>query len=308
MDLPKPYSQTHVAIGNVNLDVSLRIPRLPGPEENVRASDFWIGLGGAATNYAIAVARLQQRSVLVARAGREARLLGLLEALKREGVNVEYVSVVDEPIGVVVVLIDQSMSRRSMITMRGANERLSAADIPRLKAEVAHFASVKPAVVVDAVRMGKVDDCAMVSYDPGGEAFQDPLGVLDAARHVDFLMVNDKELEAIAGSSTAESASRLLSGRLRGVLVKLGEMGAALVTRDGVVGVKARRPRGVVDVTGAGDAFNAAFNIWYTATGDIKSALQVAVAAGTAKTLRRGSSSMPSWEEILGSLRLLDAS
>ena len=306
MDLPKPYSQAHVAIGNVNLDVSLRIPRLPGPEENVRANDFWIGLGGAATNYAIAVARLQQRSMLVARAGREARLLGLLDAIKREGVNVDYVNVVDEPIGVVVVLIDQSQSKRSMITMRGANERLSTGDIPHVKAEVAHFASVKPTVVVDAVRQGRVDECAVVTYDPGGEAFQDPGGVIEAAKHVDFLMVNDRELEAITGSSTAESAAKLLSGRLRGVLVKLGEMGAALVTRRGVASVRVRKAPSVVDVTGAGDAFNAAFNVWYVATGDVRGALRVAVAAGTAKTLRRGSSSMPSWDEIIGSLGLLD--
>lgn len=292
--------QTHLAVGNINLDVTLSIPRLPGPDENVRARDFWLGLGGAATNYAIAVARLGHKPVLVARAGREAVALGLLDSLKREGVDISLVRLVDEPIGVVVVLLVREMGTRSMVTMRGANELLDASLIPRGRWDVVHFASVKPSLIEEA----DYGHARLVTYDPGGEVFVDPEGVRRAAGMVDVVMVNARELEAVAGGDSVEHVLGLMQGRLRYLIVKKGRGGAVLFSKDGKVhnidSFHVDRP---VDVTGAGDAFDAAFNVWLLETGDPATALRAAVAAGSVKTLKRGSSSMPyrgEVEEVIG--------
>ena len=296
----EPHLQRHLAVGNINLDVTLSIPRLPGPDENVRAREFWLGLGGAATNYAIAVARLGHKPVLVARAGREAVALGLLNTLKREGVDVSLVRVVDEPIGVVVVLLVSEMGTRSMVTMRGANELLDASLVPRGSWDVVHFASVKPAVLEGA----DYGESKLVSYDPGGEVFVDPEGVRRAAGLVDVMMVNVKELEAIAGGTGVDEALALMRGRLRYLVVKKGRGGAVLLSRDGsVYNVNSFQVERPVDVTGAGDAFDAAFNVWLLETGDPAKALEAAVAAGSAKTLKRGSSSMPYRSEVEEMLR-----
>jgi len=292
--VPPRNSQEHVAVGNINIDVTLRVPRLPRPEENIRAIEHWIGLGGAASNYAIAVSRLGQRVSLVARAGREAVALGLLERLKEAGVDLSHVEVSDEPSGIVVVLLPHSPrgSFRSMITFRGANEGLRASMIPE-RGDVIHLASVTPEIVGEACGSRR-----LCTYDPGGEAFRDPQGVSRASAGVDYLLLNAKELGALTGDSNPESATTLLEGRLKMVAVKHGRGGAVLVDRGGVLARAVPPPLGVVDVTGTGDAFDAAFNIWLLWRGDPLEALRAGVAAGAAKVARRGSSNMPRLEEV----------
>lgn len=296
MDVPRPTKQRHVVVGNINIDVTLVVPRLPGPDENVRATDFWVGLGGAAANYSIAVVKLGHEASLVARAGREAKALGLLELLEENGVDISRVKVVNEPAGVVVVIMIPGIGSRSMITMRGANAALSADMIPSAAGDVLHLASVKPEIVMEASEKLGYD---IVSYDPGGEAFHNPKGVSEAASQVDILMLNNRELEAIAGGPVVDAALRLLKGRLKFLVVKYGKGGAVLIEKGGTTYyVSSFRIEKPVDVTGAGDAFDAAFNVWLLETGDARKALKAAVAAGAVKTTKKGSSSMPSRGEV----------
>ena len=292
--LPPRSSQEHVAVGNINIDISFRLDKLPGPEENVKAREHWVGLGGAASNYAIAAARLGQRSLLVARTGREAVALGLIDKLRSEGVDVSHVEVVDEPSGfVVVLLVTGAEAYRSMITARGANAGLRPSMIPE-RGDVIHFASVAPKIVAGGCGGGR-----LCTYDPGGEVFSDPGGVLKALRGVDYLFINSSELRALLGDPDPGAATALVGGRLRLVVVKLGGGGAVLVDSAGII--EEAEPPHVepVDVTGAGDAFDAAFNAWLLWTGDPSKALVAGVAAGAAKVSRRGSSNMPRAGEIL---------
>ncbi|MEB3773870.1 MAG: carbohydrate kinase family protein, partial [Desulfurococcales archaeon] len=139
-----------------------------------------------------------------------------------------------------------------------------------------------------------------ISYDPGGEAFRDPAGVAEATRHVDFLLLNSNELKAITGGVGYEHASRLIGGRVKLVVVKAGVEGAYAVGDNGVVYMANPPPRvRVVDVTGAGDSFNAAFLVWLKSGRSIGESLRAGVAAGTAKVARMGSSNMPSLAEVV---------
>jgi sugar/nucleoside kinase (ribokinase family) len=158
-----------------------------------------------------------------------------------------------------------------------------------------HFASVNPSLVVGAGgRLGSRSS----SYDPGGEAYRDPAGVREAIAYVNRIFVNEKELEVLIGAGDPPEARKLLEGRAEIVVVKRGPRGATAVTRDEVVEVKAPKVEKLVDVTGTGDAFNAAFNIYYQRTRDLGEALKHAVAAGALKATIRGSSNMPSREEV----------
>ncbi len=306
--VPPRLAQEHIAVGNINLDISVRVPRLPGPDENVVATEYWIGLGGAATNYAVAVARLGQRSRLVAVAGHEAERLGLLDRLLEAGVDIGSVRISGKPTGIVIVLLSPAGGEeaRSMVTMRGANLELDASTVPP-GGDVVHLASVRPALV------GRV--CGgerLCTYDPGGVAFHDPEGVARAAGHSEYLMLNLRELEAVTGTRGVEAATTMLSGRLKMVVVKYGSGGAALVDAYGVLG-EAEPPStpSIVDVTGAGDAFDAAFNVWLLWKRDPLEALRAGVAAGAAKVARRGSSNMPGLKEvasIIGRVRLVPSS
>jgi len=136
------------------------------------------------------------------------------------------------------------------------------------------------------------------SYDPGGEVFRAPKRVIRALGSVDYALLNSKELECLTSDPSPESATSLIGGRLRFVVVKHGEGGAVLVDSSGVV-ASAKPPKvEIVDATGAGDAFNAAFNVWMLWSGEPLEALRAGVAAGAAKVARRGSSNMPALDEV----------
>ncbi len=302
MDVSRP-TQWHIAVGNLNLDISLSLSRFPSKDDVVFASDSWIGVGGAATNYAIAVARMGHRVSLVARTGREAVNLGILDKLRESGVDVEWVEIVDgEPMGVVVVLMVPGESVRTMITIRGANAGLRGEMIPFKAGDHLHLSSVRYWIVEEVA--GRVEGRS-ISYDPGGEAIRDPKEVRRVSSLVDIVFLNSRELEALTGGSSIDDARSMIKGNLKMVLVKQGMGGAFLVTRNESIVVDPPRGIRVVDVTGAGDAFDAAFNIWFNASAPLEEALRAAVAAGAAKVCRRGSSNMPTLGEVYNYLELV---
>ncbi|MCE4603255.1 MAG: PfkB family carbohydrate kinase [Desulfurococcales archaeon] len=293
MDLPGP-GERHLSVGNINLDIVLSVPHPPGLEESLVALDQWIGLGGAAANYAIAMARMGGRCSIVAATGGVSEDLGLLSILRGTGVDVSHVKLVPgEGPGVAVVISIPSISSRIIVKSRGANRHLRPEDLPIGRWAHVHLASVDPML---AARASEMYDS--VSYDPGGVAISSPREVLSVAPLVDYVMVNSRELEALAGGSGVDSARRLLGGRVKAVVVKMGVEGAYAVSRMGVVRVTSPRVK-VLDTTGAGDAFNAAFNLWISRGASLGDALRAGVAAGAAKVSRIGSSSMPSLEEVL---------
>lgn len=303
MVLPRSPRQTHVAVGNVNIDITLVLDRLPGPEDNVFASESWVVLGGAATNYSIAVARAGHRSLLVSRVGGDAARLGVLETLGNEGVDTSFVEVAgSEGTGMVVVLMVKPLSTRSMITYRGANEGVLEVKIPTVKGHY-HLASVPPRLVARLRR--ELGEEASISYDPGGEAFRRPREVVDNSRYADWIFINTMEIRSITGSREPESAVDMVRGRTEFVVVKHGAGGASVVTRDHILSIDSPPKVDVVDVTGAGDAFDAWFNMALLSGMNLGEALKIGVAAGAAKVGKRGSSSMPLPSEVESVYRMV---
>ncbi len=285
------HRQEHVSIGNLNIDITVEIREYPKPDTTIFAERAWIGPGGAATNYAVAIARMGQAVKLVARTGEDALRLGIIDELERAGVDTSYVQVAKgESPGTVVVLVNPSDSSRAMVSVRGANAGLSGTLVPP-GGDVYHFASTSPRVIREASQaLGGV-----VSYDPGSEVFRGIEGLEDLSGVVRILYLSLKEAERIPHPNT----KNLLELGFELVVIKLGEEGAIAYSRDGVYRARPVRLEGLVDVTGAGDVFDAAFNLCWAAGCGIESSLEFAVLVGAIKTTRRGSSNAPSRQDIL---------
>jgi sugar/nucleoside kinase (ribokinase family) len=79
-------------------------------------------------------------------------------------------------------------------------------------------------------------------------------------RAASFVSLNEAEAREIARTpSVARAARKLLDGGPRGVIVKLGEYGAAFASKDDYFVAPGYPLEEVVDPTGAGDAFAGAF-------------------------------------------------
>lgn len=85
-------------------------------------------------------------------------------------------------------------------------------------------------------------------------------GFEKAMAAADFVSINESEARELAGTpSIARAGRRLLEGGARGVIVKLGEFGAAFVSAGDYFVAPGYPLEDVVDPTGAGDAFAGGF-------------------------------------------------
>ena len=123
-------------------------------------------------------------------------------------------------------------------------------------------------------------------------------------RSVDLLLLNDSEARALSGvASVVRAAGELLErGVRRGVVVKKGEHGSFLRTKNGMFALPACPVRKLLDPTGAGDSFAGALLGKVASLGRTNlDALKLALAFATA------AASMTcegfSWEGLVGSSR-----
>ena len=65
-----------VAVGNVNVDLTVKLSKPPGPDEKLVAEDVYLAVGGAAANFSVACARLGLSCGLGSLSGVRARSAG----------------------------------------------------------------------------------------------------------------------------------------------------------------------------------------------------------------------------------------
>ncbi len=279
----------HIAIGNLNIDISLYVERLPRPDEAIISSDAAIGSGGAASNYAVAVAFYGHRVYLVATTSSYPFVDYILDELARQGVNVSYVKRVEGVPGLVSIIVDQRSGEKYMVKYRGVNSLLSPNDIPREaleRASIVHIASVEPSVALEiAKRAGSLG--VLVSYDPGSGVYERKDVVLETIKNSNIVFLNKVEASEIFKHN---NPWKLLDLGPDIIVVKKGSEGAYILQPGGIIYHGLSKPlRRVIDTTGAGDAFAAFFNCTYLDSHDPVKSLQYALAAATLKTSCRGS-------------------
>ena len=251
-----------VVLGDVMVDVVARLggPIAPGSDSPSRNS---LHGGGQAANTAAWLAAAGERPVLVGRVGDDA--LGRNSVLWLEGLGVEVRVTTDpeRPTGVCVVLVAPG-GERTMLPDAGANDGLRETDLPgELLGPGAHLhvagyallrAGSQPAAraaIERAVAAGMT-----VSVDPSSAALLSP-EFLTLVAGAGLLLPNAEEASVLAGETDPGRAARVLAGRIREVVVTLGQDGA-LWTDGAELRCSGAQPvRGVRDSTGAGDAFAA---------------------------------------------------
>ncbi len=84
--------------------------------------------------------------------------------------------------------------------------------------------------------------------------------MLATIRDWDFLLINDSEARQLSGQHNLRRAAEVILGMgPRLLVVKRGEYGAVLFSRDGYFSVPGYLLESVVDPTGAGDSFAGGF-------------------------------------------------
>lgn len=280
--------------GDLNIDTTTVAPTLSqsGKEAQARIS---ISCGGQGGNVAWFLAKLGQPVQLFGTLGRDIAGNLYLSHLEQSGVTFAG-DRVDTSTGMVSVV--QEADSYHMYRQRGANE----ATDPHRFASFLRCAVTQPdtflfisgysllnsgcAALVAPILAERDRTRTLVALDPASIDAMRSTGrdaVLAAAAACDYLLPNREEACWLAQETDAGAAARSLH-RLTGaiVIVKLAEQGALLCSGDRLL----RSPGATVhaqDMTGAGDAFAAAFLMALSGRKDEKAALDAAVAFSAAK-------------------------
>ena len=280
-------------VGDVMTDVIVR-PEGPLARGSDRRAAIVLEPGGSAANQAAWLASFGVAVDLVARVGAadvEVEAARLAEA----GVTPHLVGDPERPTGRLVALIDPR-GERSFFTDRGANEALTAADIPDALiagASMIHlsgysfFAPSPREAVLDVMRRA---GATSVSVDPASAEFLREVGpqeFLEWTKGAAILFPNQDEAAVLTGADDPETQCARLAALYPLVVLKRGGSGcqaAAGAARWRIAAPKVE----AVDTTGAGDAFVAAFLAARLQGAEIDAALERAVTAGAEAATRVG--------------------
>lgn len=293
--------------GSINVDIELRMDRLPAPGETVLGDHYTLSPGGKGANQAVAAARAGARVRLFGCVGADRFAEAALSLMGEAGVDADGVTRVDDaPTGVASVWVDAS-GENSIVVAPGANNAARAELIPPgvlgpdtlvlLQMETPDTENWR--VVERAKAAG-----AKVLLNLAPARFAPP----DVLRRIDYLMVNEGEACVLARELGLDSPSPLALPRLLsdgyGPIVVMTRGGAGLVcaARTGGWTVPAL-PVAPVDTTAAGDATIGAFAAALDEGWDLLLALKWGCVAGGLACTRAGSqAALPTRAEIQAEL------
>ncbi len=261
------------AIGNINIDIILKIDEYPEIDEKAIAKQGHVSCGGSAANFSIALAKQRIKTKLIACVGDDAFSKIALSELKKARVNIKDIIVKNGEItGQVIIVTDRNMKQR-MFANKGANVFLEQIKPDRnilSKSKLIHMTGI-PQALIQYVSRISVADAILLSYDPGRSASSD--NVKSVLKYLDFLFVNEREFETYLGKAPNEENVRLIAKTFPGIVIlKQGKRGA--IASDGIKIYKTNAFNvKVADPTGAGDSFAAGFIASWINNDDIEEAL-----------------------------------
>lgn len=287
-----------VVVGSINEDVELLVPRAPRPGETLTAERTSRHAGGKGANQAVAAARAGARVRLIGRIGADPAGARMLEALRREGVDTHGVAALPGvPTGTAYITVTAD-GENTIVLERGANARLSPADLVIERDAIAGAGvmlaqlEVPIDTVTAAVRAARDAGVrAVVTLAPAQEVPDELLAGLDP------LLVNEHEAGILLGgggggrdvaADPEECARRLLDLGPRSVVITLGAAGAVIADGSRVWRVPAVTVDTVVDTTGAGDAFAGALASALAGGALLADAVNAGMAAGAEAVGRPG--------------------
>lgn len=259
-----------VVIGSINMDLVLRVPRMPLPGETLTGGAFRTIPGGKGANQAVACARLSgkvagaQQVAMIGCVGDDAFGATLRAALVGDGIIDRHITTLPGVAsGIASILVDDN-GQNSIVIAGGANDLLSPAHIDAAQelieqADIVVLQLETPmATVVHAIKLARsLGKTVVLNPAPAASL---PQGVLEL---VDYLIPNEIEAAMLAGVSPEGADAPALAAALQklgsdNVIITLGSKGvhAALYGGDFTFPAEAVK---AVDTTAAGDTFIGGF-------------------------------------------------
>lgn len=287
-----------MVVGDATVDQMYFIDALPEAGGEVTALRSRMEPGGAGGTMATALARLGHDVVIATRVGRGPFSDMALKHVLASGVDTSLLQRDERHQTSSVTILITPDTQRTMISAVGASRYLDSAAL-----EPDHVAS-REALVMSAYSLvtgpqreyavqalAYAADAGVTTFvDMGSGAVNALQGrLLPLLRDVDYVLMNERELFALTGeSSISDAVAAMRAQGIQHFVVKVGEMGSIVVTPELTELVEALEIDDVVDSTGAGDYYTAAFAHGLLAGASLLGAAWLGNVAGALNTTRVG--------------------
>jgi len=296
------------AIGHLNMDIYVKVEKLPDPDSRETCKEHYISVGGAATNYSITLSKLGVESHLFVSRGTD--IIGdLLENTLTNMKIIVHSKKVSDHTGMVIVIVDEK-GIKYMISIPGANKFLdiSEDDVEILKKLDHVHVVVSEREVLERI-LEKLSDLRSLSLGFRTEIAKLGVGfLLKICKNFRIIFLNKPEAELLFSTKDLEEIKRKCReivenyGICDEIVITLGEEGSIIYGRGGIELMIPAFKVNVVDTTGAGDVFAAVYTFSRLIGLDCSESSIFASAYAALKCMRRGASNVPPVEDVISFL------
>ncbi len=294
------------AFGHVVLDHILSVPHLPRPDTSVGILDHERYFGGTAGNLARAAARLGVRTSLAAFVGADFPE-DYETALREEGVDLHDLKVVPGCSTPEAWVFSDGRGHQMTIIDQGPwdlGELLPVLRRSVREVEVVHIGTGRPAYYAKVAALTE-DLGRPLDFDPAQEItyLYDRRSFRALFQKSRYFFGNEHEV-AQAMRYMGAASVRALARAVEGVIMTRGARGSVIVTAQGKTVIPAVRPRRVVEITGAGDAYRAGFYAGLSRGYDLRRSGILGSAVASFVVEKKGTqTNLPTWTQAVGRAR-----
>lgn len=311
--IASPQNNKHeriVIVGSINIDTQLLVDHIPGAGSTVTTTTSHISAGGKGLNYAIGVAKLAHKAVLIGNIGDDSESSMIYKELSRWNIDTKgVVRTKDEQTGKAYICVDkQGTSTITILT--GANSKLCAQDIIERK----HlFRNASLCLIPSEVPLDAAEQACKEAKRQGAQVIFKPVALTEfpkrMAAYIDYIIPNEHELATLCRTlkncvqartphrddrtakktqnALIDQAHMLLNLGIPHVIVTRGEKGCDYFSASSHIHTPSHAFK-TIDTTGASDAFICAFATSLLSNDSVERALDDACYAAGYSTTRPG--------------------
>jgi nucleoside kinase len=277
--------------GHTIIDRIFHVNDFPKVNQSRPIQKYNIIHGGGAANTAYAYKKLGHDVSLITLLGNDFSSSGYEKKIKEDGIDISHAKFVNDQMPT-AFLFNNEQKQQLMFFYWGASSKFPEFEIPELqitKKSVIHMATASPDF--NKRISSKYSKDFLIVFDVGQDVVvykkQD---LQEIFQNTHLLMMNDNEASEVLKRLEIKNLKEilLLFPSIKIIVETRGPDGSYLLTREEEIYVPAMKPEKIVDTTGAGDSYKAAFIHSYLEGKDWKQCAQFATEISTKVIQKNG--------------------